>query len=196
MPGKVLLVSTAAAIVLGWTGWASWAARAADQVSATWSLRCRGTTVGQYQGDPAIHSRPGWTCDVTLQIVNGSGRAVRVTGVEAPLMGTQGAAEVQGRSSPAASIRDADANTASQSQFGDVDAVWDINTTLPAQSSRNVDLVIGWRESGCNSAGYLHIDRWPTIVFEILGRTYRYAPQQRLVLRTYDDSHDATACLQ
>ncbi len=194
--GKVLVVSGIAALALGWAAWAAWAARVADQVSASWGLRCTGTTVGRYQGDPTIRSRPGWACDVRLRIVNGSGRAVHLKGVEAALMGTQGGAEVQGRSSPDASIRDANASARGQSRFGDVDAVWHVNDAIPAQSSRTVDLAIGWRDSGCNAAGHLHIDRWPTVVFETLGRTYRYSPQQRLVLRTYDDPHDAKACPQ
>lgn len=197
LAGKILVVSVVAAVALGWLTWTAWAGAVADQVSANWRLhRCEGTTVGRYQGDPAIRSRAGWSCDIRLNIVNRSGRAVQVTGVEGPLMGTGGGAEVQGMSSPDASIRDANANAAGHSQYGDIDAVWQVTETIPARSSVTVDLTIGWRESGCNSAGYLHMERWPTVVIEALGRSYRYSPRQRLVLHTYDDPHDVEACPQ
>jgi hypothetical protein len=193
--GKILVVSVVAAVALGWLTWTAWAGAVAEDVSASWRLhRCEGTTVGRYQGAPAIRSRADWSCGVRLNIVNRSGRAVQVAGVEGPLMGTEGGAEVQGMSSPVAPIRDANANADGHSEFGDVDAVWHVTETIAARSSLTLDLTIGWRQSGCNSAGYLHIDRWPTILIEALGRPYRYSPQQRLVLRTYDDPHDAKAC--
>ena len=187
-------VSIGAVVALCWVGWAALAARVADQVSATWDLRCHGTTVGRFHGSPAIRSRPGWTCDVVLRVVNDSGRAIRLTAVEAPFMGTVGGAEVQGRDSLDARIRDADAVPGGRLSFGDVDAVWDLDDAVPARSTRRITLVIGWRESGCNSAGHFFVNRWPTVLFEALGRSHSYSPHQRLVLRTYDDPHDAEAC--
>lgn len=183
--------------LVAWGGWTRWAAAAADRVSAAWTLSCRGTTVGSYQGDPAIRSRPGWRCDVALDIVNRSERTVRVTGVEAPLLGSSGGAEIRGFSTVDAKIRDANApKDGPPARFGDVDAVYDLDLAVPAQSSRTVHLAIGWRGDGCNSAGHLYSDNWPTLVFETLRRTSRYSPEQRLVLRTYDDPHDQKACPQ
>jgi hypothetical protein len=55
---------------------------------------------------------------------------------------------------------------------------------------------IGWREDGCNAAGTVWVDHWPSVVFKTLHRTFRYTPNQKLVLQTYDDAHDRTACAE
>ena len=175
----VVLAAVAALLILGWFGWAAWAASAAEHVSATWSLDCAGTTVGRYQGDPAIRSRRGWACDVALEIINRGNRAVRVTGVEGELLGTAGGAEIRGLSTADAEIRNANAGTV-EARFGDVDAVWDVDETISGHSSHTLTLAVGWRESGCNSAGHLWLDSWPTVVFETLHRTYQYSPDSVL----------------
>jgi hypothetical protein len=171
------------------------AARTADGVSATWTPQCTGTTVGTYRGDPAIRSRPGWRCDVEVKILNRASHSIHVAHLETPFLGTDGGAEVRGFSTRDATIRDANAPADGPApRFGDVDAVYDVDLAIPAHASRTVSLAIGWREDGCNAGGTLWFDHWPSVVFETLHRTFRYMPDQKFVLRTYDDAHDRTAC--
>lgn len=186
----VSLVLIVAVVLLAtvFSGWLLWAARSADQVTTGWTLDCPGTKVGSYRGHPAIHSRPGWRCTVQLRVDNRSGRSVRVTEVLTPMLGSGGGAEVQGFSTTDAEIRDVDP------RFPDVDAVYDVDRTIPAGRFRTVELAIGWRESGCNSAGHFWITRWPTVIVEVLGRSHQVSANQRLVLRMFDDPHDQRAC--
>ena len=46
------------------------------------------------------------------------------------------------------------------------------------------------RRSGCDSAGHLWVENWPTIELEALRRTYEYSPDPNLVLRTFDAPYD------
>jgi hypothetical protein len=187
------VVSLCVVTLTGFVVWMTLSERAADDVSAHWSLECSGTTVGTRLGEPRIRSRPGWRCDLSLKITNAGKRSVHVHEIEGAFMGTEGGAEVQGFSTSEARIHDADTAQAAAG-FGDRDAVWDVDTLIPAESSRTVHLRIGWRRSGCNSAGSIGFPEWPVIVFEALGRTHRFSPDQSLELRTFDDPHDAVVC--
>ena len=189
-------IGAVAALLLGASvAWVLAAARTAHLVSAAWTPTCTGTTVARYQGQPAIRSRPGWRCEVALEIRNGGRRSIHVSGVEVPFLGTDGGAEVRGYSTADAVIRDANAPPGRPApRFGDVDGVYDVDVDVPAHSTRTVRLVIGWRERGCDAGGHMSFNGWPTVVFERLHRSFRFTPEQDLVLRTYTDLPDGRVC--
>lgn len=185
---KVGVAVVAGAIILAlgaWGGWVLWAGRAADQVDAFWTLDCAGTRVGTHEGEPAIRSRPGWRCDVDLTIANGSGRSVQVDRVRSPIIGPGGGAEIQALSTD-------DAELAAGPD--EIDAEWDVDLVVPAGESRRLTIAVGWRADGCNDAGHLSLENWPTVELEVLGRSYEDAPEQRLILRTFNDPHDRGGC--
>lgn len=176
--GLVVLVAVAA------TTWLELAVRAAGDVGARWDLRCPHAKVTHHDSQPAIHSRPGWRCDVRLTISNDSDHDVHVDQVRSPLLGSDGQAEVRALSSAGAEV-DGD---------HDIDARWDVDLTVPAHSSRRLTLVVGWRQRGCNDGGWLSFPDWPQVDFEALHRGFTVSPDQALVLRTYSDPHDKLVC--
>jgi hypothetical protein len=182
----VIAVVVAVVLTLAiWIAWTVTVGRTADLVDADWSLDCSGTTVGTYQQEPAIRSRPGWRCDVALTVYNDSDRAVRVRRMVSPLLGSAGGAEIQGFATDDAEFSDGD----------DADGVWTVDVEIPAHGSRTINLAIGWRQEGCNAGGHLWIGHWPTIELETLHRTFEYTPDRRLVLRTFDEPHEETRCM-
>lgn len=180
----VALVLLAAVTV---TTWLEATGRAADEVEASWHLRCPHAKVSDYQSQPAIHSRPGWRCDVLLSIRNEGDHDVHVTGVASPLLASDDQAEVRGFSTDGAKLGDV-------GHDGDVDARWVVDVTVPAHGSRHLTLSVGWRPRGCDTAGWLTLPDWPEVEFETYHRSFTVSPQQALVLRTYKDPHDAKVC--
>lgn len=180
----VALVVLAAVTV---TTWLEATGRTADEVGASWRLRCPHTKVSDYHSHPAIHSRPGWRCDVLLSIRNESDHDVHVTGVASPLLASDDLAEVRGFSTDGAELGDL-------GHDGDVDARWDVDVTVPAHASRRVRLAIGWRERGCDGGGWLTIPDWPSVEFDTFHRSFTVSPDQALVLRTFGDPHDEKVC--
>ena len=182
----LLVVALAAAVgVLGAVAWVTSSARAAALVSASWTLDCPDARLGEHEGRPAIWSRPGWRCEVDLQVVNDSGREVRVTAVSARMVGLEGPHEV--RSLPSMT-------SALALPRNDTDARWVADVRIPAHGTRTVTVAIGWREEGCNGNGYVILDPWATVHFETLERSHEVTAPEPLVLRTFDDKHDAQAC--
>ena len=178
--GVVLLL----AVVV--TTWLELAVQTADEVEASWDLRCPHAKVTDHESQPAIRSKPGWRCDVRLTISNDSDHDVNVDHVRSPILGSGGGAEVRGYSTDGADLRSEHADG--------VDARWDVDVTVPAHSSRRLTLAVGWRARGCNAGGWLSIPDWPQVAFEALHRGFTTSPDQALVLRTYDDRHDKKVC--
>ncbi|MEP9381893.1 hypothetical protein [Nocardioides sp. KR10-350] len=192
---RTWIVVTIAAVVVvllggagGLTGWLLTAKHSAEQVVVRWRPHCTGTTLSRYRGHLAVRSVPGWRCRLTMKVRNRSGYDIHVTGVKGPFMGTGGGAEVQGFSTQNAPIRD------DPDSMG-IDAIWDVDLTVPGHASRTIDLLVGWRNTGCNDAGHEWFDHWPTIVFTILHRDHQVSASERLTLATVTDHHDTTgAC--
>lgn len=180
------VVAVVALPILVWAAWTVLAGRAADDVDATWSLRCPGARVGSYEGERATFSRPGWRCEVVLRISNQGDRDVRLGEVRSPILGPGGGGEIQALGSADAEVK---------GEGGDeIDAVWEVDLDVPAHETRTVTLAIGWRQDGCNSGGWLSLENWPTIELETTGRSIERDLEQTLVLRTFDDPHDERAC--
>ncbi|MEP9384595.1 hypothetical protein [Nocardioides sp. KR10-350] len=179
----------------GVTSWILMARHAAEQVSTRWRLvNCTKDALdNSYFGHPVIRSRPGWRCGLVVTVRNRSGHDIHTLGVVGGFMGTIGGAEIKGLSTQAAKIHD---GVVGGTNFpgGEVDATWAVEMTVPAHSSRHVDLAIAWRQSGCNGAGRTTFPGWPIVVFKVLGRTHHISAKQALVLKTFDDPHDKAAC--
>lgn len=184
--GVVIVVASLLTALGGWATWAALASSAAGQVEAGWTVDCSHTKIGSYQGQPAVHSRPGWKCDIELTITNSGSRSVEVRSVEAALLGPGGGAEIRALPTDGAELAPAGPNG--------LDAMWNVDLTVPGGESRVITLEVGWRREGCNSGGHLSLENWPVVEFEALGRTYRHSPDQQFILRTFDDPHDDAAC--
>lgn len=182
-----LLVVTAlvAGGVLGSITWVTASARAAGEVSADWELVCPETRTGRDGEDQVVWSRPGWYCQVDVEVDNRSGRAVRVTGLTGRRVGVD--SQVEARALPG------DRAPLAQLQDGP-DAAWDVDLLVPPHESRTVSVAIGWRQEGCNGAGTLTLEPWARLRFETLQREHQLLMPQPLVLRTFDDPHDRRAC--
>jgi hypothetical protein len=177
------VVGLAVAVLAGWLGIGAWTAH---HVAVSWTASCDGQPRAEGTAQAPVTSKPGWRCDVLVRIENASFRSVHVSGLEGPFMGSGGGAEVRGLSTDGAELATGGPH--------DIDGRWQVDVTVPAHSSRVVLIAIGWRQGGCNSAGLLTIDTWPTAVIQAWGRTLRIRPHQDLGLRTLDDPHDAVAC--
>lgn len=179
--GLVVLVAA------GVTTWLELAVRTANDVDAHWDLRCPHAKVIHHGSAPAIQSRPGWRCDVRLTISNDSDHDVHVSGIASPLLASDDQAEVRGYSTDGAKLEDI-------GHDDDIDARWEVDVTVRAHQSRRVTLSLGWRQHGCDTAGWLTIPDWPTVEFETFHRGFTVAADQPLVLRTYRDPHDDEVC--
>jgi hypothetical protein len=178
-----LVVLTAVTV----TTWLEVTDGTADEVDASWRLRCPGTKVSDYHSQPAIHSRPGWRCDVIVSVRNESDHDVHVSGVASPLLASDDGAEVRGYSTEGAKLKDVDHDD-------EIDARWEVDVTVHAHESHRFMLAVGWRQQGCDTAGWLTIPDWPTVEFDTYHRTFTVSPDQALVLRTYSDPHDDKVC--
>ncbi|NUR08172.1 MAG: hypothetical protein HOQ22_12580 [Nocardioidaceae bacterium] len=183
----MVVVALAAVLILGVGWWHRAAVRTAEAVSARWTLDCTDTKVRGGSRTLVVESRPGFRCQVDLRVVNASDRSIRVQHVGAPVLGSGGGGEIRGYSTTDATVHET-------SDGDDVDAVYEVGLTVPAHAARTVRLAVGWRASGCNSAGHMGFPRWPTLAFDTMHRSFRYLPDQKLVLRTYDDAHEDKAC--
>lgn len=173
--------------------WIIGSARIASGVGVSWEPRCADVAFTDRAGRLLLAARRGWRCRIEVTITNSSSRGITVTGLESPILGTRGGGEIMAIPTDGAPVVDFDMATHATVSSG-VDARWPVELTVPAGSSRSVEVAVGWRQAGCNSAGRLWLDNWPSVAFTALGRTHRAGSDRHLVLRTYDDAHDARAC--
>lgn len=181
----LVLALVAALGVLGAVGWVTFSARAAASVSADWRPACGEDRVGSHEGQPAIWSRPGWRCEVEIQVANDSGRDVRVTEVTARMVGVDSTLEARSLPTDTAPVGQAP---------GSPDARWEVDVTVPAHARRTVTVAIGWRQDGCNGSGYVSTSPWATVHFEALAREHQVTAAAPLVLRTFDEPRDRRVC--
>jgi len=185
-------------LLLGGVWWVG-SGRSASGVVVAWTPTCTGTELTDLPdlppsvpgaeplaGDLAIDLRPGTTCSIVLTITNTSRWSVDLTAVRAPFLGRWGGSEVQALPDPP---RPALRPTASE----EVDARFALDRELAPGTSTTARIDIGWREDGCNGAGVLTFDGWPSVEFRLLARDHEVDSAQRLVLLTHDGDHVAPA---
>lgn len=184
----IAAIIVAGVLSLVGAGWTLVAHRAASQLSVDWLPNCADpSTVTGSSDRPVLHLRQGWRCTLELSIANDSGRAVHVRHIMAPFIGPGGGAEIVGHSTLQAVLANADS-------VHDIDAMYDLDLTVPAHGVRTVNLSVEWRETGCNEGGLWSVDHWPTVEFSVLHRTFRRSAEQPLVLRLHDDPHTVASC--
>lgn len=150
-------------VVLG--GWVTWSGRIAGDVAVTWSAdspACEGTTVRNAGSQrPVIEARESMRCVITVEVSNGSGRAVHIAHAVAPVVGPQTGAVVTAEN----------AQPAKKNGEYDIDALFAIDQDLRAGQTTRFDVVLVLNPHGCNS-GTLWASEWPTVTVEVLGRSF------------------------
>lgn len=196
------LVCLGVLLVAGGLGaWTAISKRIASAAVVTWEPQCPDVMTTYTSQDPtsdqspepALASTRGWRCSIDVAVINSGSHSVTLRGIESPIMGNGGGGEVRAIGAEGSRVVDFDTQINQDSTDG-VDARWPIRGALAAGETRHFNLVVGWRQSGCDSAGALILDSWPKVAITSLARTYRIGGSDRLIIRTFDDPHDPKAC--
>jgi hypothetical protein len=193
--GRLVLVFAVVLVIVGLgAGWWLWSAAAAAKVDVSWTPTCTGTQVSRYESDSTgfdslqdldgqyvIDMQPGFSCIIHVTVHNDSGRRVELKPIDAALIGPHGGAEIVGGNAPGSATF--------RSSGNGIDASYPLREKLPAGESTTVDLLVTWRESGCNSGDYLWSRPWPDLELTVLGRSHVVTSGQALLLHTHDGDH-------
>jgi hypothetical protein len=194
-PSRLVAVVAAAALLLAAVAWWVLAGRSAGGVLVSWTPTCSGTEAGfappaspgtddPLAGAYVVDVRPGFACEMRVEITNTSRWTAHLSAIEAPLMGPLGGGEIRAEPDPAPpALR--------PNGLEEVDATFPLDRDVAPGDSTTVTVRISWREAGCNGAGSLEIHGWPSVEFRLMARDHEARSTQRLGFRTHDGDHVA-----
>lgn len=184
-------------LVLAAGGWVLSSGLSAGRVHTAWVPTCQGTDVYRYTdsgqtdqdlvGEWVIDSRPGFTCTVSITVTNNSPLTAHLTSIDGSFLGPRGGAEFMGATSSDLPVLEPGSSA--------VDASYPIDQQLAGGDSVTIDLVITWREKGCNSAGLMTVRDWPGVRLDVLGMGHDVTADQAFIFQTHDDDRQGgTIC--
>ena len=98
-------------------------------------------------------------CSITVVITNTGARVVHLDTLKAPYIGPRTGGVVTADPQPPAAA-----------QSDGLDGFYPLDVDLAAGKSATVTIGLGFQESGC-SAGTTWVQSWPSVSFQVLGRT-------------------------
>lgn len=177
--GPALLTVVATLLVAGAVWWFLAGSRlAAVEVAAVGNgVTCSRGQVVAAPGDvddidgtlaPSVQATPGLDCAVRLVVLNTGGSAVQLERLVVPVMGPRTGAAVQVVSvSPFGEVTP----DGISSEDGGIDAVIDLDMTLPAGAVQAVTLQLAFNDKGCNAPGTIITPSGPEVSIRAWGRT-------------------------